>query len=369
MNRRDFLAGLAALTISARSIETLRGENKSHLQDINGLLEAIRKRYELPALVAAAVRGTRLVAEGAVGVRRVGKPDKVTLDDRFLIGSCTKDMTVLMICCLVDAGQLDFGVTLGDALPGVKMRDEYRPVTLTQLLTFRGGIQPYTQIGPRLTPILFEQGPAEERRARFVAHVLGEKPIVKPGTAKRYSNASYILAAYVAAQKTKASYEMLVAKHVFQPLDMASAGFGHPRTKERPNEPSFHVKRGQGYTPLPDENHPPEAILAPAGGCHCSIRDFAKFAAHQLVAARGKDPLLKPATSEIVRKTLRAEGPGGGVSFGGTPWLHAGYETARRKDFAVVVATNCGAGDDACEAVFKAVRERLAIDRQATGRS
>jgi hypothetical protein len=27
-----------------------------------------------------------------------------------------------------------------------------------------------------------------------------------------------------------------------------------------------------------------------------------------------------------------------------------------------VVATNCGVGDQACETVFKAVRERLALD-------
>jgi CubicO group peptidase (beta-lactamase class C family) len=364
MDRRQFLgvAGLMAFAISARSIEIARGDDKSRLQDISDLLEAIRKRYELPALVAAAVRGPRLVAAGAVGVRRVGKPDKVTLDDRFLIGSCTKDMTVLMICCLVNEGHLDFSMTLGDFLPGMKMRDEYRRVSLAQLLAFRGGIRPYTEIGPRLTPILFRQGPAAERLARFVEHVLNEEPVAKPGTAMRYSNASYVLAAYVAAQKNRARYEALVAKYVFQPLGMSSAGFGQPKTRERPNEPSFHVKRGQGYMPIPDQTRLPEAILAPAGGCHCSIRDFAKFAAHQLVAAQGKDPLLKPATLEIARKALRGEAPGGGISFGGTPWLHAGYEVAPRKDFAVVVATNCGAGDDACEAVFKAVRKRLAID-------
>ena len=44
---------------------------------------------------------------GAVGLRQVGKADQVTLNDRFMIGSCTKDMTVLMICCLVDTNQFD----------------------------------------------------------------------------------------------------------------------------------------------------------------------------------------------------------------------------------------------------------------------
>jgi CubicO group peptidase (beta-lactamase class C family) len=364
MNRRDFLraSGLAAFALSAQSSAAVRANDETGRQDIHDLLETIRTRNQLPALAAAAVRGTQLVAAGAVGIRQVGKEDKITLDDRFLIGSCTKDMTVVMINCLVDKGELDFGVTLGDALPGVRMRDEYRRVTLAQLLTFHGGIRPYTEIGPKLTPILFERGPAQERRARFVEHVLNEQPVVKPGTAKRYSNASYILAAFVAAQKAKATYEALVAKHVFEPLGMATAGFGHPRTRERPDEPAFHIKRGKGYVPIPDGEHPPEAILAPAGGCHCSISDFAKFAAHQLAAAQGKDPLLKPATSRRVREALGGEALGGGVSFGGTQWLHAGYQVAPKRNFAVVVATNCGAGDEACEAVFKAVRERLAFN-------
>jgi CubicO group peptidase (beta-lactamase class C family) len=276
-------------------------------------------------------------------------------------------MTVIMICCLVDKGELDFGVTLGDALPGVRMRDDYRKVTLSQLLTLKGGIQPYTRIGPKLTPILFEQGPAAERRARFVEHVLNENPIVKPGTTMRYSNASFMLAAFVAAQKTNTSYEALVAKHVFQPLGMASAGFGYPRTSERSNEPAFHFKRGQGYVPLPEGDRPPEAIFAPAGGCHCSIRDFAKFAAHQLAAAQGTDPLLKPATVRHAREALGQESPGRGESFGGTPWLHAGYQVAPKNNFAVVVATNCGASDQACEAVFKAVRERFAPGNDVPG--
>jgi CubicO group peptidase (beta-lactamase class C family) len=363
MDRRAFLrtTALAALTASAHSLAPVPADDKPDWRDLGGLLEAVRTKRQLPALAAAAVRGSELVAAGAVGLRKVGKDDQVTVDDRFLIGSCTKDMTVLMVCRLVDAGKLEFGLTLGEALPGVKMLADYRPVTLAQLLTFKGGIQPYTQIGPALTPILFQPGEPAERRTRFVEHVLQEQPVVNPGTAIRYSNASYILAAFVASRKTKADYVELAAEHVFQPLGMKTAGFGFPRTKERPDEPAFHVQREQGYVALPDQERPPEAILAPAGGCHCSIRDFAKFAAYRLAAAQGKDPLLKPATVQRVREALAEEAPGGGVGFGGTPWLHAGYQVLPKKNLAVAVATNCGVGDEACEEVFKAVGDLLGI--------
>lgn len=363
MNRRIFLHS-TVLTLSSLSLSRLtqtQGDEPIKVQDLNEVLESIRKQHQLPALAAAAIRGDQLVAEGAVGVRQTGKEDKVTLDDRFMLGSCTKDMTVLLICSLIDAGKLDVNLTLNDALPGMKMRDEYRSVTLAQLLTFKGGIQPYTQIGPKITPILFEPGATSERLPKFIEHVLNETPIAKPGTAMRYSNASYILAAYVAAKKNQSDYQSLMAEHVFKPLKMTTAGFGFPRSKTRPNEPAFHVMREKAYQAMPDMERPPEVIMAPAGGCHCSIRDFSRFAAYRLAAAQGKDTLLKPETVKRVREMLGQEFPGGGESFGGTPWLHAGCQVSPSSNLAVVVTTNCGAGDEVCEQAFTAARKKLGL--------
>src|SRR5262249_4155832 len=147
--------------------------------------------------------------------REVGKADKVALDDRFMIGSCTKRMTVLLAARLTDAGKLSFETTLAEALPDVPMRDAYRPVTVAQLLDFTGGIRPYTQISPRLTPVLFQEGTVAERRARFVKHLLQEEPVAKPGERSEYSNASYALVAVVAARRTGRDYAALMDEYVF----------------------------------------------------------------------------------------------------------------------------------------------------------
>lgn len=331
-------------------------------KDLGEVLETVRKEQGLPGLAAAAVRGGRIVAAGVAGVRQVGKEDKIGLDDRFLLASCTKAMTAVVICRLVEAGKLDFMTTLEEALPDVKMRDDYRKVTLTQLLTFKGGIQPYTRISPAQTPILFGTGPVADRRKRFVEHVLQEEPVAKPGGAAEYSNASYVIAGFVATERTKSDYEALVKEHVFTPLHMDTAGFGTPRTKDRPNQPASHVKRGKVYEVMPDRDHPAEAILAPAGGgCHSSIRDFARFAAQQLASAQGKDPLLKPETVGRARKAMPREFPQGGEKHGGTPWLHAVMLLAPDKDFAAVAATNCGADDKICTATLTAVRKSLGL--------
>jgi CubicO group peptidase (beta-lactamase class C family) len=361
MNRRNFIqsAGLAVLAACGRLAAVASAEDREP-KDLSDQLEGIRKEDQLPGLAAAVVRGDQIVAQGVAGVRQVDTDDKITLEDRFPIGSCTKRMTAVMIGRVIDSEKLSFETTLVEALPDIPMRDDYRKVTIAQLLTFTGGIQPYTQVGPKLTPILFElKGSAAEQQEQFVKHVLQEEPVVKPGTERKYSNASYVVAVFAASRKTGRGWEALMEEEVFEPLRLTKAGFGRPRSKERPNEPWLHRKGEKGYEPEPKEPQAePAAVLAGAGGVHCSIRDFARFASYELSAARGKDALRKPATARRWQELSQGETSEGRPVFGGTPWLTAGYVLWPSKNVAAAVAVNGGSAADACKAVFKAVEDR-----------
>jgi hypothetical protein len=80
---------------------------------------------------------------------------------------------------------------------------------------------------------------------------------------------------------------------------VARAGFGRPRGAGRPDEPARHLKEEAGYVPEPEPEPEREddapAALAAAGGVHCAIGDFARFASYVLATIQGKDPLLTPA--------------------------------------------------------------------------
>src|SRR5262245_16409601 len=259
MNRRKCVssAALAAAALAAKA-----GSDEEQVKDVTDNLESIRKEHGIPGITAAAARGKEIIAQGVAGVRRLGEESRVTVDDRFLIGSCTKRMTALAVCRLIDRGQLSFDLTLGEALPEFKMRDDYRSVTLAQLLTFTGGIQPYTLFNPRTTPIIFQlEGSADQRREQFIRHLLEEEPIVTPGTERKYSNASYMLAAYIGARKTGGGIDGLLREEVFKPLGFTKAGFGRPRTKEHPNEPWGHVKGANGFEPEQEQRPAPAEEL------------------------------------------------------------------------------------------------------------
>src|SRR5690349_16288836 len=123
MDRRDFLRFAAAAGVSFAG--AANGQSGA-VVDLSERLAAIREQYGFPGIAAAAVRGNAIVAEGVAGVRRVGGDEKIALDDRFAMASCTKKMTAAMVARVVDAGKLSFETTLAEALPGVAMEDDYR---------------------------------------------------------------------------------------------------------------------------------------------------------------------------------------------------------------------------------------------------
>jgi CubicO group peptidase (beta-lactamase class C family) len=394
MDRRAFIRSASIVAVSLASAAKAQ---QPSVTDVGEQLEALRKEHGFPGIAAAAVRGGQVVAEGVAGVRRVGNDDKIMPDDRFAMASCTKKMTAAMIARVIDSGKLSFDTTLADALPDMPMRDDYRGVTVAQLLTFTGGLRPYLQVSEMLTPILFQlKGTAAEQREQFIKHVVNEEPIVKPGTESRYSNASYGLVGFVAEQRTGKSWEALMQSEVFQPLGMTTAGFGTPRSKDRPNEPTLHNKTDTGFEPEADDRVNVLEAFAPAGNVHCSIRDFAKFAAYELAAAQGHNSLLNPATAQRLRELSRPAAPGGKrppmktgagelqpgkadgdkaqtakgqrgkappgagsapAFFGGSQFVSAGCILWPQENLSVVAAINAGSCNDAIRAAHEALRQ------------
>jgi CubicO group peptidase (beta-lactamase class C family) len=390
MDRRLFLHSAA---VTALALSRSAKAQEQPLKDVNEQLEALRQAHGFPGIAAAAVRGDHIVAEGVAGLRRVGQTDKITPDDRFGMASCTKKMTAAMVLRLIDSGRLAFDTTLADALPGLPMRDDYRNVTVAQLLLFTGGLQPYMNVNPMLLDL---KGSPLEQREQFIKHLLQEEPIVKPGTEARYSNASYALAGFVAERRTGKSWETLMQEELFKPLQMATAGFGIPRTKDRPNEPTLHTKTDTGYEPEADDRANALAVLAPAGNVHCSIRDFARFASYELNAAQGKNALVKPNTAqrwqelsqsaprlqytkadggkrspnnadEPKKKKSKGEGgkrspdaAGGRPFFGGSPFISTGCIVWPTENLAVVAAINAGFANEAVRAAFDSLKQAVA---------
>jgi CubicO group peptidase (beta-lactamase class C family) len=199
---------------------------------------------------------------------------------------------------VVEQGELAWGLTLGEAFPGIEMREVYRDVTLEDLLHHRGGIQPYTILDAadeeRLTALT---GTSTEIRNGFAAEVLGREP-ANPRGQYNYSNAGYALAALMAERATGRSWEDLITEYVFELAGVERGGIGWPATPDRPDQPRGHFLEGDSLRAQGLDEYPLGDYLDPAGDVHMSIRDLARYARMHLRGRKGEVPTLSGAAFE-----------------------------------------------------------------------
>ncbi len=326
-------------------------------------LEKVLDAEKVPGLAAAVVRGGEIVAAGVAGIRKEGSPEKVELEDRFHLGSCTKSMTAALAAMLVADGKIAWDTDCAEVFDDVGIHEDFRGATLKQLLSNTGGV-PGNVPGKLWERLWRQEGTEIEQRMVLVRETLGAAPEYEPGKGTAYSNAGFSIAGAMLEKRTGRTFGELMGKRLFEPLGMKSAGFGAPAKNEEVNQPYGHViRKGKlvAIDPVPAGDNPP--AISPAGRVHASILDFARYVSFQLGAS--KDGPLGRKQLEELRQTMPGSGDYalGWVRAerewaGGTAFTHTGTNTmfyavmwlAPEKDFAVVAACNSGEGFGVCDA-------------------
>ncbi len=333
------------------------------LVDLAELLAPIRQKHDVPALGAAVLVDGTLVALGVDGVRKIDDAAKVTVDDRWHLGSCTKAMTATLLARYVEQGKLQWTTTVAEALPDLRpgMHERSRSITVQQLLAHRAGL-PGGPPGDLWRRLWEWQGTLREARTETATAMLRVEPRTEPGATYLYSNAGYMVAGSIAERLGDAAWEELLQRELWAPLGITSGGFGIPGDKDAVVQPFGH-RRTLARRVAVFEDNPP--ALGPAGTAHMTLRDWAKFARLHL-GLPGPDgkPLLAEATLAAMRTP-----PGGEYALGwnvtkrgwaqGPILTHTGSNTmwfcvawlAPDAKFGVLVACNQGDAAAACDAV------------------
>ena len=234
------------------------------------LLESIRVKGDLPAVFGAVIINGEIYATAAIGTRKIGTENWVTVDDKFLIGSCGKAFSATLAGILVEEGLLEWNITLKDVFPDIIMLPEYELITLEQLLSHRAGL-PKNFIAD-----LAENRPAtpEGGRLQYVEQIVKTQLNNPPGQFMHYSNAGYVIAGAMMEKITGQTFEYLLSEKVYNPLKIADAGWTAPAELEPDTQPWGHVVELRSYKAVrKDHNY----WLDPAGGNSMTIRDWAKF--------------------------------------------------------------------------------------------
>lgn len=306
LTRRRFLACAGALpwslgTAAAIAQSAASDAKPDRHEALRRELERVRQEHQLPAIAAGATLKGQVKALAATGLKKAGSAARVHVDDRFHIGSCTKAMTATLAGLMVQDGKLRWDATLASVFSDRKsaMDAAYQAVTLKMLLTHRAGLPANgTDYGPA-------SASNTERRLVYMDNVLRAKPENTPGSKFVYSNAGYIIAGAMIERVSGVAWEQMIRKRLFEPLGMASAGFGPPSTPSNADQPWGHIWQNSRFVPRYGDNPAP---LGPAGTVHCSVRDYLRFA--DLHASTGRKPpgLLDASTAEFLRQPPKDSG-------------------------------------------------------------
>lgn len=352
-------------------------------ENVNALLDPIRAKHNAPALSAAAMIKGKIAAAGAVGMRKSGGSERVTENDLWHIGSCTKSMTASLAALLVQEGKLRWETTVGEVFANLRGRihDSWARVTLEQLLVHRGGA-PAEPPKDLWSAAWQQRGTPQAERLEFVTGLITRPTEAPAGEKYIYSNQGYAIAGAMLEKVAGQPFEKLLVERLFVPLGLKSAGFGAPGDARKMDHPWGHRSAGAKAEPVPPapQADNPRAIT-PAGRVHLSISDFARYGGWHARSTANGPALLNAASFLKLHTAAAGEGAkyamGWGVHqrgwAGGDALSHGGSNTmwfaviwiAPAKDAAFVAATNI-AGDGAekaCDDAVAALINKLLVSK------
>jgi len=187
------------------------------IANLDAFITRALKEYQVPGAAVAVVQNGKPVLLKGYGVRDVIKSGAVDENTIFQLASVTKTLTGAAAGIVVDEGKLEWDKPIFNYLPEFVGYDPYMTRWLTErdLLAQRTGWPAFT--GDQLDSFGYDR-PEILRRLRFF------KPRYSLREVAQYSNPGFFVAGEVAARASKQSWNDLVEKRLFKPLEMSRSG-------------------------------------------------------------------------------------------------------------------------------------------------
>jgi len=264
--QREMFSGKQAHPLDAARIAVLK----------DFILDVMRQ-FAIPGVGISLIDGGKVVFEGGLGVKMLGKPEPVDADTLFIAASNTKAMTTLLLAELVDEKKLRWDQPVTEVYPTFRLgnAETTRQVLVQHLMCACTGM-------PRQDlEWLFNYATATP--ASSLASLAAMQPTSRFGEAYQYSNVMAGAAGYVGAsvvnpgQELGAAYDAAMRSKVFGPLGMTRTTFDFA-TAMSGNFASPHGDDVDGKTTLARmDNNYSVVPLRPAGGMWTSARDLSKY--------------------------------------------------------------------------------------------
>ncbi len=139
----------------------------------------------------------------------------------YRLGSITKQFTGMAISMLQERGKLK--VTDSVCKYVAECPDEWKPITIRNLLSHTSGVPSYTEF-----PDFPKTSILPITNAEMIG-ILVKKPLqFKPGEKFAYSNSGYFILGEIVERASGQKYEDFLEEHIFVPLGMEDTGYDSP---------------------------------------------------------------------------------------------------------------------------------------------
>ena len=282
IHRQVGLALLAAALLTPVSATAQRGV----LSGLDAYISKAIKDWEVPGLAIAIVRNDSVIHTGAYGVKELGKPDAVTPQTIFAIGSSSKAFTTALLGVQVDEGKIRWDDPVEKYLSGFHLFDPYasRELSIRDAVSHRSGLA---------RGDLLWYG-SEMNRDEIMRRVRYLQPTWSFRSNFGYQNIMYLAAGELSAKVGGKSWDDLIHERLFTPLGMNHSNTTVTKLKALSDVSTPHTRLDDKVTPIAWRNID---NIAPAGSINSNVIDMAQWVRmHLNKGTYGGKQILKPAT-------------------------------------------------------------------------
>lgn len=243
-------------------------------KSIDAAFDDVYARYKLPGLALGVVRDGEIVYVRTAGETSAGTGEHVDSRTLFKIASNSKAMTTGVLARLVDAGKLHWEDPVTRFLPQFRMRDPWttHEFQVRDLLLHNSGLR------EGAGDLMLWPDPNLFTRADIIAGLAYLQPEHSFRSHYDYDNLMYVVAGEVAAAAAGVSYEELVKRELFEPLQMSRCEAGGFEREVVGNVAQPHMRDGDRNVVIrKDPETIPVSNSGPAGGIRCSLDDMLKW--------------------------------------------------------------------------------------------
>lgn len=284
--------------------ETFAGK-PAHALDparVTELLEFVRRnaaQLRVPGVGLALYSGGKVVYEGGVGVKELGKAAPVDAHTNFMIASNTKSMATLLLAELVSEGKIRWDEPVTHVYPTFRLGSD----ATTKSVEIRHLVCACTGLPRKDLEWVYNTTAKTPATATFT-QLANTEPTSKFGEAFQYNNLMATAAGYIAAHlyypdmELGAAFDRAVKTHIWNPLGMTDSTMSMTKALAG-NHASPHGDDLYGKTAVEQQDlNRAIAPYRPAGGAWSSPHDMILYMRNELdegVLPDGKPLLAKEA--------------------------------------------------------------------------